>query len=124
MLFSKEFLRRQMAAGVTHRNVELLSPMAEDAKEAVGSMGDDTAPAVLSFAYRPMSHFFRQNFAQVTNPPIDPLREGRVMSLRTRFKNLGNVLDQAKRSNVYVLESPVLTNGMYERLLKRTVAPP
>ena len=49
--------------------------MVEDGKEAVGSMGDDTPLAVLSEHYRPLVHFFRQNFSQVTNPPIDPLRE-------------------------------------------------
>jgi glutamate synthase (NADPH/NADH) large chain len=54
--------------------------MAEDGKEMVASMGDDTPPAVLSSVYRPLSHYFRQNFSQVTNPPIDSLREGRVMS--------------------------------------------
>jgi glutamate synthase (NADPH/NADH) large chain len=122
MLFSREdLLRRQTAAGVTLETLELiLAPMAEGAKEAVGSMGDDTAPAVLSFSFRPMSHFFRQNFSQVTNPPIDPLREGKAMSLKTRFKNLGNVLATSKaQQEVFVLESPVLTTGMYERLLKR-----
>ncbi|MBU3921570.1 MAG: glutamate synthase large subunit, partial [Alphaproteobacteria bacterium] len=119
MLFNREeLLRRQTAAGYSLETLELiLAPMAESAKEAIGSMGDDTAPAVLTSAYRPMSHFFRQNFSQVTNPPIDPLREGRVMSLRTRFKNLGNVLDSDKsQQEVFVLESPVLTTGMYERL--------
>ncbi|MEL6754183.1 MAG: glutamate synthase-related protein, partial [Pseudomonadota bacterium] len=61
--------------------------------------------------------FFRQNFSQVTNPPIDPLREDRVMSLKTRFKNLGNVLaTDETQQDVFVLESPVLTTGMYERL--------
>ena len=122
VLFSREErLRRQTAAGFTLETLELiLAPMAESAKEAIGSMGDDTAPAVLSSAYRPMSHFFRQNFSQVTNPPIDPLREGRVMSLRTRFKNLGNVLDTDKsQQEVFVLESPVLTTGMYERMHTR-----
>ena len=122
VLFNREeLLRRQTAAGYTLETLELiLAPMAENAKEAVGSMGDDTAPAVLTSAYRPMSHFFRQNFSQVTNPPIDPLREGRVMSLRTRFKNLGNVLDTDKsQQEVFVLESPVLTTGMYERLIER-----
>jgi glutamate synthase (NADPH/NADH) large chain len=55
----------------------------------------------------------------VTNPPIDPLREDRVMSLATRFKNLGNILAQDEtQTNVYVLQSPVLTNGMYERMLR------
>ncbi|MGE0044525.1 MAG: glutamate synthase large subunit, partial [Hyphomonadaceae bacterium] len=63
-------------------------------------------------------HYFRQNFSQVTNPPIDPLREGRVMSLATRFKNLGNILAQDEtQTNVYVLKSPVLTNGMYARMI-------
>jgi hypothetical protein len=72
----------------------VLAPMVEEGKEAVGSMGDDTPLAVLSEKYRPLSHFFRQNFSQVTNPPIDPLRETGVMSLKTRFKNLGNILAQ------------------------------
>ena len=62
-------------------------------KEAVGSMGDDTPLAVLSDKYRPLYHYFRQNFSQVTNPPIDSLRENKVMSLKTRFGNLGNILD-------------------------------
>ena len=73
---------------------QILAPMAEDGKEAIASMGDDTPPAVLSKQYRPLSHFFRQNFSQVTNPPIDSLRESRVMSLKTRFGNLKNVLDE------------------------------
>jgi glutamate synthase (NADPH/NADH) large chain len=121
MFTREDLLRRQTAAGYTLETLELiLSPMVESGKEAIGSMGDDTAPAVLSFNYRPMSHFFRQNFSQVTNPPVDPLREERVMSLKTRFKNLGNVLDTDKsQQEVFVLESPVLTNGMYERLLTR-----
>ncbi len=115
----EELIRRQTAAGLTLEDLELVvAPMVEDAKEAVGSMGDDTPLAVLSEQYRPLSHFFRQNFSQVTNPPIDPLRETGVMSLKTRFKNLGNILAQdAAQTDVYVLESPVLTNGMYERIL-------
>ena len=63
----------------------LYEVITEDGKEAIGSMGDDTPAAVLSDLYRPLSHFFRQNFSQVTNPPIDSLREFRVMSLKTRF---------------------------------------
>ena len=116
----EELLRRQVAAGLTLEDVEIiLAPMAEDGKEAVGSMGDDTPLAVLSERYRPLSHYFRQNFSQVTNPPIDPLRETRVMSLKTRFKNLGNILAQDEaQTDVYVLESPVLTTGMYERILE------
>ena len=58
----------------------ILHPMVEDGKEAVGSMGDDAPLAVLSDTYRGMHHFFRQNFSQVTNPPIDSLRERNVMT--------------------------------------------
>ncbi|MEM9013802.1 MAG: glutamate synthase large subunit [Pseudomonadota bacterium] len=110
--------RRQTAAGYDLELLELiLRPMATDAKEAIGSMGDDTPIAVLSERYRPLSHFFRQNFSQVTNPPIDPLREDGVMSLKTRFKNLGNILaSDETQTDVYVLESPILSNGMYERV--------
>jgi len=113
-------VRRQAAAGLTLEDLEMvLAPMIEEGKEALGSMGDDSPLAVLSEQYRPLSHFFRQNFSQVTNPPIDPLRETRVMSLKTRFKNLGNILAQdAAQTNVYVLKSPVLSNGMYARVLK------
>ena len=86
--------RRQFLAGINIEDLELiLHPMVEEAKEATGSMGDDTPIAVLSDRYRPLSHFFRQNFSQVTNPPIDSLRENEVMSLKTRFGNLGNILD-------------------------------
>jgi glutamate synthase (NADPH/NADH) large chain len=118
-LFERDELRRrQVAAGFTHEELELiLHPMVEDGKEAVGSMGDDTPLAVLSAGYRPLSHYFRQNFSQVTNPPIDPLREERVMSLKTRFRNLGNVLAQdAKQTEVFVLESPVISTGMIQRM--------
>jgi glutamate synthase (NADPH/NADH) large chain len=121
-LFSdrSELLRRQAAAGYTMEDVELLlQPMLEEGKEAIGSMGDDAPLAVLSEQTRPLSHYFRQNFSQVTNPPIDPLREGRVMSLATRFKNLGNILAQDEtQANVYVLSSPILSNGMYARLMR------
>ncbi len=114
----EELTRRQAAAGLTLEDMELvLAPMIEDGKEAVGSMGDDTPLAVLSDRYRPLQHYFRQNFSQVTNPPIDSLRETAVMSLKTRFKNLGNILAQdAAQTDVYVLESPFLTTGMYQRM--------
>ena len=85
--------------------------MVVDAKEAVGSMGDDTPAAVLSSRYRGLHHFFRQQFSQVTNPPIDPLREWRVMSLKTRYGNLGNVYDEApSQTTILQLESPLLLN--------------
>ncbi|MEO1251403.1 MAG: glutamate synthase large subunit [Pseudomonadota bacterium] len=121
-LFRPDELRRRQAAAAYDRELLdlILRPMAESAKEAVGSMGDDTPIAVLSENYRVLSHYFRQNFSQVTNPPIDPLREAGVMSLKTRFKNLGNILVTDKtQTDVFVLESPVLTNGMHERLKRR-----
>ncbi len=96
MFAGDELRRRQVAAGYTIEELEqILAPMAEDGKETLASMGDDTPSAVLSNKYRPLSHFFRQNFSQVTNPPIDSLREFRVMSLKTRFGNLKNVLDES-----------------------------
>ncbi len=113
-----ELTRRQVAAGQTLEDMELiLSPMAMDGKEAVGSMGDDTPLAVISDKPRLISQFFRQNFSQVTNPPIDSLRERHVMSLKTRFGNLANILETGETNNrVLVLESPVLTNGDWARL--------
>uniref|UniRef100_UPI003B3AF7FC glutamate synthase large subunit n=1 Tax=Sphingomonas sp. TaxID=28214 RepID=UPI003B3AF7FC len=113
-----ELIRRQIAAGQTMEDMELiLAPQVETAKEAIGSMGDDTPLAVISDKPRPISHFFRQNFSQVTNPPIDSLRETRVMSLKTRFGNLANILDtEAQQSGVLVLDSPVLTSADWATL--------
>ena len=113
-----DLLRRQLAVGQTLEDLRLiLPPLTEQGKEGVGSMGDDTPLAVLSDEYRPLSHFFRQKFSQVTNPPIDPLREARVMGLKTRFRNLRNILADgpSQTDEMYVLDSPVLTTGMYER---------
>jgi glutamate synthase (NADPH/NADH) large chain/glutamate synthase (ferredoxin) len=113
--------RRQIAAGYSIEDVEqVLAPMAEDGKEMIASMGDDTPPAVLSEMYRPLSHFFRQNFSQVTNPPIDALREYRVMSLKTRFGNLKNVLDEnSSQTEILVLESPFIANAEFNVMVKQ-----
>ncbi|WP_033075491.1 glutamate synthase large subunit [Sphingopyxis sp. MWB1] len=113
-----ELLRRQVAAGLTMEDMELiLSPMVEDAKEAIGSMGDDTPLAVISDKPRHVAQFFRQNFSQVTNPPIDSLRERHVMSLKTRFSNLANILDeQGQSEHVLVIDSPVLVGDDWDRL--------
>ncbi|MEQ5827826.1 glutamate synthase large subunit [Sulfitobacter sp. NFXS29] len=114
-----ELRRRQVAAGYTIEELEqILAPMAEDGKETLASMGDDTPSAVLSGQYRPLSHFFRQNFSQVTNPPIDSLREFRVMSLKTRFGNLKNVLDEdSSQTEIIVLDSPFVGNAQFEELM-------
>ncbi|MXU64675.1 glutamate synthase large subunit [Oceanomicrobium pacificus] len=113
-----ELRRRQLAAGYSIEELEvILHPMAEDAKEAIASMGDDTPAAVLSNRYRPLSHYFRQNFSQVTNPPIDSLREYRVMSLKTRFGNLKNVLDQdSSQTEILTLDSPFVSNAGFKAM--------
>ena len=116
----EDLRRRQYTFGISLEDLELiLHPMAEDAKEATGSMGDDTPLAVLSDRYRPLYHFFRQNFSQVTNPPIDSLRENKVMSLKTRFGNLGNILDfdTLTKENIYVLNSPILSNSQFNKFV-------
>ncbi|MBO1359143.1 glutamate synthase large subunit [Acetobacter sacchari] len=114
----EELRRRQLSVGTTLEELEvILQPMVETAAEAVGSMGDDTPLAVLSERYRGLSHYFRQGFSQVTNPPIDSLRESRVMSLVTRLGNLGNILAQSEEQcDLLQLPSPVLTNGEFEAL--------
>ncbi|HYZ32923.1 MAG TPA: glutamate synthase large subunit, partial [Crenalkalicoccus sp.] len=111
----EELRRRQLAIGMTLEELEtILHPMVEDAAEAVGSMGDDTPVAVLSSQYRGLQHFFRQSFSQVTNPPIDSLRETRVMTLKTRLGNLGNILDEdPTQCEMLMLDSPVLSNAEF-----------
>jgi len=121
-LFSgADLRRRQIAAGYTVEELEqVLAPMAEDGKEMIASMGDDTPAAVLSSIYRPLSHFFRQNFSQVTNPPIDSLRETRVMSLKTRFGNLKNVLDEnSSQTEILMLESPFIANAEFDVMVQQ-----
>ena len=113
-----ELRRRQLVYGLNMEDMELiLQPMVEDGKEAIGSMGDDTPLAVLSSNYRGLHHFFRQNFSQVTNPPIDSLRETRVMSLKTRLGNLGNILaEEEDQCNLLQLDSPVLSNAEFDAM--------
>ncbi|MEM7470474.1 MAG: glutamate synthase large subunit [Pseudomonadota bacterium] len=121
-IFSGADLRkRQIAAGYSIEELEqILAPMAEDGKETLASMGDDTPSAVLSKKYRPLSHYFRQAFSQVTNPPIDSLREFRVMSLKTRFGNLKNVLDEdSSQTEILVLDSPFVGNAQFEKMCEQ-----
>ena len=114
--------RRQLAVGFSLEDMELiLHPMVETAQEATGSMGDDTPVAVLSDRYRGLHHYFRQSFSQVTNPAIDSLRETRVMTLKTRLGNLGNVLDETEdQCDLLQLESPVLSSAEFEAM-RRTM---
>ena len=116
LFYGEELRKRQYVFGLSIEDLELiLHPMVEDCKEATGSMGDDTPVAVLSDRYRPLNHYFRQNFSQVTNPPIDSLRENKVMSLKTRFGDMGNILDfnNLTEENIYVLDSPILSNSQF-----------
>ena len=115
----KPNLRKRMASfGWTIEDLELiLHPMIAESKEAIGSMGDDTPLAVLSEEYRGLHHFFRQNFSQVTNPPIDSLRERVVMSLRTRIGNLSNILDEDQSQCDHLqLNSPVLSINQFKTM--------
>ena len=110
--------KRMISFGWSLEDMELiLNPMIVDKKEAVGSMGDDAPLAVLSNKYRGLHHFFRQNFSQVTNPPIDSLRERVVMSLRTKIGNLSNILDEDEyQCNHLQLSSPVLSINQFKTM--------
>lgn len=96
---------------------QVLRPLGETGQEAVGSMGDDTPMAVLSSQQRSLYDYFRQKFAQVTNPPIDPLREAIVMSLETCMGPELNVYEEtAEHANRVVLSSPVLSDSKFQAL--------
>ncbi|MGI9461492.1 MAG: glutamate synthase large subunit [Alphaproteobacteria bacterium] len=113
---------RQSLAGWSLEDLELiLDEMIITAKEATGSMGDDSPLAVLSDNFRGFHHFFRQNFAQVTNPPIDSLRERHVMSLSTRLNNLGNNLNPSEKQLHFIeLPSPILLLTEWQALNHHT----
>ncbi|MCS6863136.1 MAG: hypothetical protein NZT92_22750, partial [Abditibacteriales bacterium] len=113
-----ELVQQQIAFGYTTEDMEkIMEPMALEAKEAVGSMGDDTPLAVLSTKPRLLYHYFKQRFAQVTNPPIDPLREDLVMSLRTAIGARGSLLEEtAEHARLIKFNSPLLTNSELEWL--------
>ena len=108
-----ETLRAQQAAfGYTHDQLDhLVEPMAEDGKDPVGSMGDDTPLSVLSDFNRPLFTYFKQLFAQVSNPPIDYIREELVTSLESRLGPQRNLLDESpEHARQLVVDSPVLTD--------------
>ncbi|MCP8900742.1 glutamate synthase large subunit [Gilvimarinus xylanilyticus] len=96
---------------------QVLRPLAEGGQEAVGSMGDDTPMAVLSSKQRSLYDYFRQQFAQVTNPPIDPLREAIVMSLETCVGRELSVYEETEaHANRVILSSPVLSPAKFRAL--------
>ncbi len=104
--------------GYTREDLEtVILPMALEGKEAIGSMGVDVPLAVLSDQPQHLSSYFKQFFAQVTNPPIDPIRERLVMSLATFIGNNGNILDEDKmHGHCVALRQPILANHELEKL--------
>ena len=108
----------QAAFGYTTDSLDhLVEPMARDGKDPVGSMGDDTPLSVLADVDRPLFTYFKQLFAQVSNPPIDYIREELVTSLETRIGNQRNLLDETpEHAEQIVSDSPVLTDAETEAL--------
>ena len=115
----EELLQTQKSFGYTEEDIKfILRPMVEDAAEPIGAMGDDAPAAVLSARMKPLSAYFRQEFAQVTNPPIDPIREEVVMSLKSYLgarPDLLRPLDEPENACI-ALESPVLSPDEFARL--------
>jgi glutamate synthase (NADPH/NADH) large chain len=109
---------RQAMYGYTYDEVDnLLEPMARDGKDPIGSMGDDTPLSVLSQFNRPLFTYFKQLFAQVSNPPLDYIREELVTSLETRLGNQRNLLDESQaHARQLVLDSPILTDEDTEHI--------
>ena len=108
---TKNIVSKQRYFNITQEVIEqVIEPMMRDGKEAVGSMGDDTPLAAFSNKQRSFSDYFKQKFAQVTNPPIDPIREKVVMSLNTGFGEIHNILDEIP-SHAHRLKaiSPIIT---------------
>src|ERR1035437_6933237 len=112
-------LDRQQAFGYTQEDITILmTPMASTGEEANGSMGNDTPISALSDKPKPLFTYFKQNFAQVTNPPIDPIREELVMSLVSIIGPRPNLFDLEGMSNRKRLEvrQPILTNADLEKI--------
>ena len=111
-------LERQRIFGYTNEDVtQVLRPMAVNAQEPVGSMGTDVPLAILSEKPQPLYRYFKQNFAQVTNPPIDPIREELVMELTAYVGTEQNLLDETpEHARRIELANPVLTNHELEKL--------
>ena len=111
-------VQRQQAFGYTHEELKLIiSSMANSGKEPEGSMGCDTPLAVLSKKPQLLYNYFKQLFAQVTNPPIDPLREEIIMSLMTIVGQKGNLLgDKRNDSNFIQLDHPILSDSDLDKI--------
>ena len=113
-----QIFKYQKAFGYTKEDLEnIITPMATDGKEPIGSMGTDTPLAVLSDQPQHITSYFKQLFAQVTNPPIDPIRERMVMSLATFVGSQGNLLtEDPMASHCVALKHPILNNHELEKI--------
>lgn len=110
--------QRLLASGFTKEDEELiLQAMINEGKEAIGSMGSDIPLAVLSTNAQHLSNYFKQNFAQVTNPPIDPLRESSYMSLHTYLGGSVSFINEAIKSKIIRLESPFISKEDFNKIL-------
>jgi hypothetical protein len=111
-------LSRQRAFGYTDEDLKMImEPMAAKGEEPVGSMGTDTPLACLSDKPQPLFNYFKQLFAQVTNPPIDPIREEMVMSLISYIGTERNILEETPENcHTLKLPHPILTNRDLEKL--------
>ena len=111
-------LQRQQAFGYTNEELKLLiAPMGTDGNEAIGSMGSDTPIAVLSERPQLLYNYFKQLFAQITNPPVDAIREGLIMSTDTSIGPEANMLEPTPECARQIkLPSPILTNEELEKL--------
>ncbi|MCJ8164230.1 glutamate synthase large subunit [Pontibacter sp. E15-1] len=111
--------QRQKAYGYTYEDLKMIiKPMASTGKEPLGSMGSDAPLAVLSLQSQHVSNYFKQHFAQVSNPPIDPIRERLVMSLFTRLGESLNVLDETPAHTRQIhISHPVLSHGDYNKII-------
>jgi glutamate synthase (NADPH/NADH) large chain len=111
-------LRRQQIFGYTDEDLKvLLAPMAQTGEEPISSMGNDTPLAVLSDRPQLLYSYFKQLFAQVTNPPIDPIREALVMSLETYIGSEQNLLDETpEHARQLKLHQPILTNQELDKI--------
>ncbi len=117
-------LQRQQTFGYTHEDLKIImAPMARDGVEPIGSMGTDTALAVLSNRPRLLYDYFKQLFAQVTNPPLDGIREELVTQIATTIGPEGNLLQPEPKSSRQIrIQSPVLTNSELARIRDINVA--
>jgi glutamate synthase (NADPH) large chain len=115
---TKELLKKQQMFGYSREDLKvIIKPMVAGGEEPIGSMGTDIPLAVLSRKSQHLSHYFKQLFAQVTNPPIDPIRERMVMALYAMLGGAENILEPKEENASFIhLNTPVLTNKEFSKI--------